>query len=87
MTNLFEETPASAPREDEFRARIGRARASGGGTSGALGARLTKAMKGARVRVSLMERVNGSRGFSGDQRQRVVAKVSYHKHGLRRRRG
>lgn len=80
MTNEFEETPASAPREDEFRARIGRARASGG-NSGALGARLTKAMKGARVRTSLFERVSASRGFAGDARQRVVAKVSFHKHG------
>lgn len=82
MTNMVDEIAASAPREDEFRARVGRARASGGGTSGALGARLTKAMKGARVQTSLFANASASRGFTGDARQRVVAKVSFHKHGF-----
>ena len=71
------------PREDEFRGRIGRARdGRGGGTSGVLGARLTKAMKGARVRASVLTSAGAVRGFAGDQRQRVVAKVSFHKHGF-----
>jgi type IV secretory pathway VirD2 relaxase len=81
MTNAFENTSTATSGEDEFRGRIGRTRASSG-SSGALGARLTKAMKGARVRTSLMERANASRGFASDKRQRVVAKVSFHKHGF-----
>lgn len=81
MTNAFENTPAHVPVEDELRGRIGRAKASGG-TSGALGARLTKAMKGARVRTSLMGDAGESRAFAGDARQRVVAKVSFHRHGF-----
>lgn len=71
------------PREDEFRGRIGRTRdGRGGGTSGVLGARLTKAMKGARVRASVLTSAGAVRGFAGDRRQRVVAKVSFHKHGF-----
>jgi hypothetical protein len=74
------------PREDEFRPRLGAARGGGGGTSGVLGARLTKAMKGARVRASLLASAGASagpvRGFGSDPRQRVVAKVSFHKHGF-----
>lgn len=81
MANAFENTSTPMPREDEFRGRIERTRASGG-SSGALGARLTKAMKGARVRTSLMARAHASRGFASDRRQRVVAKVSFHKHGF-----
>jgi type IV secretory pathway VirD2 relaxase len=71
-------------REDEFRGRIGRTRGQRGGTSGKLGARLTKAMKGAAPRASASMFAGGSstRGFAGDQRQRVVAKVSFHKHGF-----
>ncbi len=72
------------PRDDEFRARFGRTRGERGGTSGELGARLTKAMKGARAACIADVRggARGSRGFAGDQRQRVVAKVSFHKHGF-----
>jgi type IV secretory pathway VirD2 relaxase len=70
------------PREDEFRPRLGAARGGGGGTSGVLGARLTKAMKGARVRASMLASAGAVRGFAGDRRQRVVAKVSFHKHGF-----
>ncbi len=72
-------------RDDEFRARFGRTGGErGGGTSGKLGARLTKAMKGAAPRVSssLFASAGAARGFAGDQRQRVVAKVSFHKHGF-----
>jgi hypothetical protein len=72
------------PREDEFRGRLGRTRGErSGGSSGKLGARLTKAMKGARVRVSAFASAGAARGFAGDQRQRVIAKLSFHKHGFR----
>ena len=69
-------------RDDEFRGRIGRTRGERGGTSGKLGARLTKAMKGAAPRASSSLFAGSARGFAGDQRQRVVAKVSFHKHGF-----
>ncbi|MBY0565626.1 MAG: hypothetical protein K2P58_15760, partial [Hyphomonadaceae bacterium] len=81
MTKTVESIAETPLREDEFRGRVGRAKA-GSGSSGALGARLTKAMKGARVRSSLMERSGRSRSLAGDRRQRVVAKVSFHKHGF-----
>ncbi|MBX9745616.1 MAG: DUF3363 domain-containing protein [Hyphomonadaceae bacterium] len=81
MTDTLESMTETPLREDEFRGRVGGAKA-GSGSSGTIGARLTKAMKGARVRGSLMERSGRSRSLAGDQRQRVVAKVSFHKHGL-----
>jgi len=80
MKEAFENTAAQTPREDEFRGRLGHARGEKGGASGALGARLTKAMKGARVRTSLLGRAGP--GFASDARQRVVAKLSFHKHGF-----
>jgi hypothetical protein len=82
MADLISLRSQSAPQDDEFRGRIGRARGERGGTSGKLGARLTKAMKGAPVRASAFTNAGPVRGFSGDQRQRVVAKVSFHKHGF-----
>jgi type IV secretory pathway VirD2 relaxase len=79
MKELLSPRLDAPPREDEFRGRFGRAR-GGRGTSGVLGARLTKAMKGARVRASLLASAGAARGFGSDPRQRVVAKVSFHKH-------
>lgn len=75
--------PPSATGEDDFRGRIGRARggATGRGTSGALGARLSKALAGKRFGGGHGHQPNPSRAFSGDNRQRVIAKVSFHKHG------
>ncbi len=70
------------PHDDEFRARFGRTHGERGGTSGKLGARLTKAMRGASPRTSSSMFASGARGFASDQRQRVVAKVSFHKHGF-----
>lgn len=81
MRDVLTLRPNSTPPEDEFRGRLGRARGSGG-TSGKLGARLTKAMKGAKACGSLSARSDGSRAFGGDHRQRVVAKVSFHKHAI-----
>ncbi len=72
----------AALRNDEFRARFGRTRGERGGTSGKLGARLTKAMKGAAPRASSSMFAGSTRAIAGDQRQRVVAKVSFHKHGF-----
>jgi len=83
MSELLSPRFDAPEREDEFRGRLGRARDDhAGGTSGVLGARLTKAIKGARVRSSLMGAAGASAGFVSDQRQRVVAKVSFHKHGF-----
>lgn len=85
MADLISLRSQTAPQDDEFRGRVGRTRGGErGGTSGKLGARLTKAMKGAAPRASssLFSGAGASRGFAGDQRQRVVAKVSFHKHGF-----
>jgi hypothetical protein len=81
MRDLLSPRLDAPPREDEFRGRFGRAR-GGRGTSGVLGARLTKAMKGARVRASTPASAGAVRGFGSDPRQRVVAKVSFRKHGF-----
>jgi Protein of unknown function (DUF3363) len=82
MADLISLRAQTTPQDDEFRGRIGRTRGERGGTSGKLGARLTKAMKGAAPRVSAFTNAGASSGFAGDQRQRVVAKVSFHKHGF-----
>jgi type IV secretory pathway VirD2 relaxase len=83
MPDLLPPTLPSTPRDDEFRGRLGRTRGErGGGASCKLGARLTKAMKGARVRASAFTNTSAARGFAGDPRQRVVAKLSFHKHGF-----
>ncbi|UPT63038.1 MAG: DUF3363 domain-containing protein [Hyphomonadaceae bacterium JAD_PAG50586_4] len=83
MPELLSHRLDALMREDEFRGRFGRARDGRcGGTSGVLGARLTKAMKGAGVRASMLTSAGAVRGFAGDRRQRLVAKVSFHKHGF-----
>ncbi len=86
MSELLAPKLDALTRDDEFCGQIGRMRGErGGGTSGKLGARLTKAMKGARARNSSSLSFAGAgalRGLAGDQRQRVVAKVSFHKHGF-----
>jgi type IV secretory pathway VirD2 relaxase len=68
--------------DDEFRGRIGRVRGhkTGRGVSGALGARLTKALKGQRIGGV---RVSGAPQslFGSDPRQRVVVKMSFRNHG------
>ena len=69
------------PIEDELRGRIGFARASktGRGTSGALGARLSKALHGRKFGGGGL---GGSapRPLASDPRQRAVVKVSFRKH-------
>ncbi|MFN3463988.1 MAG: DUF3363 domain-containing protein [Terricaulis sp.] len=83
MRDLLSPRLDAPVRDDELCGRLGRMRAGrGGGTSGNLGARLTKAMKGARVRASTWGKASAARGFSSDPRQRVVAKLSFHKHGF-----
>jgi type IV secretory pathway VirD2 relaxase len=78
MLEMIAPTLPSSPDEDDFRGLIGRARA--GGASGKLGARLSKAMKGAAPKSMLAPR-GVANGFASDGRQRVVAKLSFHKHG------
>jgi type IV secretory pathway VirD2 relaxase len=90
MADLFSLPADSAARsadDDELRGRIGRVRASktGRGVSGALGARLTKALKGQRIRgsrhtFSFLGGVPNS-PFASDPRQRVVVKMSFRNHG------
>ena len=70
----------SGAEDDDFRGRIGRLRQSGG-TRGALGARLTKALKGGAPKSFAASRA-ALRPLAGDSRQRVVAKVSFHNHGF-----
>jgi type IV secretory pathway VirD2 relaxase len=83
MRDLLSPRLDAPPRDGEFRGRLGRTRGGrSGGASGKLGARLTKAMKGARVRASAFTNASAARGFADDPRQRVVAKLSFHKHGF-----
>jgi len=84
MTELFSSLRQGASRplnEDDLRGRIGFTRGgkTGRGTSGALGARLTKAMQGRKVSLGL-SRDGALRPLASDNRQRVVAKVSFRKH-------
>lgn len=70
------------PKEDILHGRILRARkgGSGGGASLSLGAQLGRTMAGKKVGRA---RSGLSRPFAVDGRQRVVAKVSFRKHGFR----
>ena len=69
------------PIEDELRGRFGFARASktGRGTSGALGARLSKALHGKKFGGG-GPLGSASRPLTNDGRQRAVVKVSFRKH-------
>ncbi len=85
---MFEKQPFSAknalrePKEDVLRGRILRARkgSSDGGASVSLGAELGQKLAGKKVGHA---RSGQSRPFAVDGRQRVVAKVSFRKHGFR----
>jgi type IV secretory pathway VirD2 relaxase len=85
MADLFSMRANSAARhadDDELRGRIGRTRGqkTGRATSGALGAQLTKALKGQRIGASRMGGAPKS-PFASDTRQRVVVKMSFRNHG------
>lgn len=69
--------------EDKVRGRFGFARGgkTGRATSGALGARLTKALHGRKLSASLSSK-GATRSLASDNRQRVVAKVSFRKHAV-----
>ncbi len=84
MAELFSSLGSGASRaldDDELRGRFGFARGgkTGRATSGALGARLTKALKGRKLSTGL-SREGALRPPACDNRQRVVAKVSFRKH-------
>jgi type IV secretory pathway VirD2 relaxase len=84
MTELFSSLANAASRalnEDELRGRFGfiRGGKTGRATSGALGARLTRALKGRKLSAGV-SREGALRPLSSDNRQRVVAKVSFRKH-------
>lgn len=86
MTDLFSSLVNDASRaldDDELRDRFGFARGgkTGRATSGALGARLTKALHGRKVSASLSSK-GATRSLASDNRQRVVAKVSFRKHAM-----
>ncbi|MCA8884981.1 MAG: relaxase/mobilization nuclease domain-containing protein, partial [Hyphomonadaceae bacterium] len=70
------------PIEDEVRGRFGFARGgkTGRGTSGALGARLSKALQGNKFGGGGL-RGSTPRPLASDPRQRAVVKVSFRKHG------
>jgi type IV secretory pathway VirD2 relaxase len=70
-----------ALHDDELRGRFGFARGgkTGRATSGALGARLTKALRGRKLSAGV-SREGALRPLTNDSRQRVVAKVSFRKH-------
>jgi type IV secretory pathway VirD2 relaxase len=67
--------------EDELRGRFGFARGgkTGRATSGALGARLSKALHGKKLGGGSLIR-SGQRPLTGDPRQRAVVKVSFRRH-------
>jgi|CXWL01.1.fsa_nt_gi type IV secretory pathway VirD2 relaxase len=85
---MFEKQSFSAksalrePKDDVLRGRIMRARkgSSGGGASVSLGAALGQKLAGKKVGRA---RSGAVRPFAVDGRQRVVAKVSFRKHGFR----
>ncbi len=84
MTELFSSLRQGALRqlnEDDLRGRFGFARGgkTGRATSGALGARLTKALQGRKMSAA-SSREGALRPLASDNRQRVVAKVSFRKH-------
>ena len=84
MTDLFSSlrrSAFSAMNEDELRGRFGFGGKTGRATSGALGARLTKALQGRKLSSGL-SRAGAQRPLARDNRQRVVAKVSFRKHGV-----
>jgi len=75
------QSASHALNEDELRGRFGFARGgkTGRATSGALGARLTKALQGRKLRAGVSH--DGAlRSLASDNCQRVVAKVSFRKH-------
>lgn len=80
-------TPPPAIAEDEFRGRIGALQRgkSRRAASGVLGGRLTKLLAGKKISGARLSglgaaRSGAARGFPGDARQRVVAKLSFHTH-------
>jgi hypothetical protein len=68
MHKTFDSGLLTSAREDEFRIRLGGA--TGRGTSGQLGARLTKVLKGAKLRASTFS------AFDGARRREVLPVIS-----------
>ena len=84
MTDLFSSLRRSAfgtMNEDELRGRFGFGGKTGRATSGALGGRLTKALQGRKLSAGLSG-AGVQRPLARDNRQRVVAKVSFRKLGV-----
>jgi type IV secretory pathway VirD2 relaxase len=85
---MFEKQPFNAksvlrePKDDVLRGRIMRTRkgGAGGGASVSMGAELGQKLAGKKM---WRTRSSQSRPFAVDGRQRVVAKVSFRKHGFR----